>query len=280
MSAPQPAGTARTTWFLAALALLLALSSVVVVAENEQVVIERMGKPVRVANRFRSDGQSGAGVIFKLPFVEEAVVLSRGLKGFSAGAQKVKSADGQDLIVDADLTYRIIDPVRLARQWPAPDRLDAGLGSIVGSLLGSRLSALTAAAIAQPGSGGAARALRSEIDARARAFGIQVVDFRIGRVNYAPGSLETVYEIMQVRHLRTVDEITAQRFASARQTRAQVDAEKAAIFQASAGKDPAFYDFWRAMRSYSLVFENPDPKNPPTIVIPPDSSYLRHLNGR
>lgn len=270
----------RGVWFFAALALLLALSSVVVVAENEQVVIERMGTPVRVVNRFRSDGQSGAGLAFKLPFVEQAVVLSRGLKGYSAGGQKVRSADAQDLLIDADVTYRIIDPVRLAKRLGAPQSLENELGRLVGPMLSGKLSDLSAATIAQPGSGGVARQLRTELDQQARQLGIQIVDFRVGRVNFAETSLQAAYDVMQARHLREVDAIDAERFASAKRTRAEVDAEKATILQASAGRDPEFYDFWRAMRSYAAVFENPDPKRPATIVIPPDSSYLRHLNRR
>jgi membrane protease subunit HflC len=271
--------TSRALWFFAALAVLLAASSVVMVEEGEQVVIARMGEPVRVANRFRAGGPSGAGVVLKLPFAEQAVHLSRGLKGYSAGNQKVRSSDGQDLLVDADVTYRIIDPVRLVNRLGTPDRLEGELASLVGAILGGRLSPLSAAAIGLPGSAGAAPLLRADLDSRARALGVQVVDFRIGRVMPGDAAVQMTFDTMQARHLREADEIAGQQIASARQTRAQVAAEAAGILQASAGKDPEFYDFWRGLRSYTYVFENPDPKNPPTIVIPPGSSYLRHFNG-
>lgn len=272
--------TNRALWFFAALAVLLAASSVVVVDENEQVVIARLGEPVRVANRFSPGAASGAGVVFKLPFIEQAVHFSRGLKGYSAGNQKVRSSDAQDLLVDANVTYRIIDPVRLVNRLGSPERLDGELGSLVTAILGGRLTLLSAADIALPGSGGAAPLLRADLDSRARALGVQVVDFRIGRVMPGDAALLLAYDIMQDRHLREADDVAAQQIASARQTRAQVAAESAAIMQASAGKDPEFYDFWRGLRSYTYVFENPDPKNPPSIVIPPGSSYLRHFNGQ
>lgn len=271
---------ARPGWFGAALALLLAASSVVVVDEGEQVVIERLGQPLRVVNRFTLNGPGGAGVVLKLPFVDHAVHLRRGLAGFAAANQAVRSADGQDLLVDADVTYRIIDPVRFAARLGDGQRLDGELSSLAGAVLGGRLGAVDARTAALPGAGGAAALLRRDLDARTRAFGVQVVDLRIGRVMPGEAALQTVYDTMQTRHLRQVDDIVADQIASAKRTRAEVDAETAAILQASAGRDPEFYDFWRALRSYALVFENPDPKNPPTIVIPPDSAYLRHFNGR
>ena len=270
----------RAVLFFFTLAVLIALSSVVVVDENEQVVIERLGQPVRVINRFNPAGASGAGVVLKLPFIEQAVHLNRGLKGYSAGAQKVRSADGQDLLIDTDVTYRIIDPVRLVNRLGSADKLDAQLASALPAMLGARLGPLSAAAIALPGNSGAAQLLRGDLDARARDLGVQVIDLRIVRVMPGEPALQMTYEIMQARHLREADAISAEQIASARQTRAQVAAEAAAIMQDSAGKDPEFYDFFRALRSYTYVFENPDAKNPPTIVIPPNSSYLRHFNGQ
>lgn len=270
----------RALLFFLTLAVLVALSSVVVVQENEQVVIERLGQPVRVVNRFSPDGASGAGVVLKLPFIEQAVHLNRGLKGYSAGAQKVRSADGQDLLVDTDVTYRIIDPVRLVGRLGSADKLDRELAQALPAMLGARLGPLSAAAIALPGNGGAAQLLRGDLDTRARDLGVQVIDLRIGRVMPGEAALQMTYEIMQARHLREADEIAARQIASARRTRAEVAAEAAAIMQDSAGKDPEFYDFFRALRSYTYVFENPDAKNPPTIVIPPNSSYLRHFNGQ
>lgn len=270
----------RALLFILTLAVLIGLSSVVVVDEGEQVVIERLGQPVRVVNRYRPDGVSGAGVVLKLPFIEQVVHLNRGLKGYSAGAQKVRSADGQDLMVDTDVTYRIIDPVRLVNRLGSAAKLDGELAQALPAMLGARLGPLSAAAIALPGNGGAAQLLRADLDARARELGVQVIDLRIGRVMPGETALQMTYQIMQARHLREVDEIAGRQIASARQTRAQVAAESAAIMQDSAGKDPEFYDFFRALRSYTYVFENPDPKNPPTIVIPPNSSYLRHFNGQ
>jgi hypothetical protein len=67
---------------MAMMALLLA-SSFVIVGEDKQVVIERMGVPDRVINRFSSDNADGAGITWKLPLIEQALWYPRGFLGFS-----------------------------------------------------------------------------------------------------------------------------------------------------------------------------------------------------
>lgn len=270
----------RASWFIAAMIVLLGLSSMVVVAEGEQVVIERLGKPVRVVNKFRPGGASGAGVVLKLPFIEQAVHLSRGLEGTSIGGMKVRTSDAQTLLVDADITYRIIDPVRMVNRLGEPAMLLRQLVTLVPAVSEGRLGTLPAGTVVLPGSGGAAAALRADLDAKAREFGVQIIDFRIGRALPDEATLQLAIDLMQARQQRKAQDIVEQRYANARQMRARVAAEKAGIMQASAGQDPEFYDFFRGLRSYAYVFEQPNEKNPPSIVIPPDSSYLRHFNGR
>ena len=56
-----------------AVVAVAALSSIVVVPEEEQAVIIRTGEPVRVVNRFKPNvpyGQTGAGIVFRIPFFE------------------------------------------------------------------------------------------------------------------------------------------------------------------------------------------------------------------
>ena len=50
--------------------------------------------------------------------------------------------------------------------------------------------------------------------------------------------------------------------------------------QRSADQDPEFYSFYRAMRSYDELYGDPKRKNTATIVLPPDSGYLKHFGGK
>ena len=97
--------------------LLVLLSCVTIVPENEQAVIVRVGEPVRVINRFRPGadfGSTGAGLIFRVPIVERLVRIDKRVLSVDMDRQQVLSTDQQRIEVDAYARFRIIDPVRMS----------------------------------------------------------------------------------------------------------------------------------------------------------------------
>lgn len=266
--------------FALALGGLLALSSVVVVGEGEQAVITRMGEPIAVVNRFRPSGPSGAGAVLKLPFVDQVNWVSRGLVGYSLGGQKIRSADEQTLLVDADVTYRVIDPVRMVGTLGTAERIGDQLHAILPSLLEEKLAQRPADEIAMPGSGGANRQMLSALDAKLRAYGVQVVDLRIGRITLPDAARQLTFDRMQERFDRRIYEIQEASAQEARQIMADAEARAAQIMQDSGGRDPEFYGYFRALRSYDTVFGDQARKGTTPIVLPPNSDYLKYFNGK
>ena len=127
----------RAGLFLLGGLVLLTASSVVMVDEGQQAVITRFGAPLSVINRFRPTGAadaSSAGAVFKLPFVDRVIWLERGLQGYSLSDQKIHTSDGQVLLVDTDVTYRIIDPVRLVSSLGSGAKVGDQVRTILPSL--------------------------------------------------------------------------------------------------------------------------------------------------
>ena len=60
----------------------------------------------------------------------------------------------------------------------------------------------------------------------------------------------------------------------------KAQAQAAKIYATSFGKDPAFYDFYRAMQSYDATFSNTKNNGQSTIILSPDNEYLRQFRGR
>lgn len=259
---------------------LLGLSSVVVVDEGHQAVIARMGEPVSVINRFRPDKSDGAGVVLKLPLIDRAVWFERGLQGYSLAGTQVRTADEQVLLIDADVTYRIIDPVRLLQKLGQADRIDSQFKAVLPGLLEETLVKRSALEISTPGSGGAGREMLAALNAKAGDFGVQVVDLRVGRVGLPEAGLSQVFQRMKGRHELEAKAIEEQNYREAGDIVADARAEAGQIMQESAGQDPEFYSFFKAMNNYEALYADPERKNAATIVIPPDSAYLKHFNGR
>jgi modulator of FtsH protease HflC len=267
---------------LAALALL-GLSSVSAVGEAEQAVILRMGEPDRVINRFKPEGaqaRSGAGLAFHVPLMESVAKLPRGLMTVSSAGQTIRTSDMQALVIDAAVTVRVIDPVRLIGKFGSTERIDQEVQAWLPGLLKAELGKLDSEQIQLTGSGGATTRIRSALDAKLRQSGVQVIDLRIERAVLPVAAQQETLQAMGDRREALAGE---ERNRGAREVQlitSEAEAEAAAILQKSAGRDPEFYDFYRAMKSYETVLADPDRKGKATIVLPPDSGYLKQFNTR
>lgn len=266
--------------FALALLALLGGTSFIIVDEGRQAVIQRMGEPDRVINRFAPGDASGAGIAARIPLFEQVVWLPRGLVAFGQAGKRLRSADQQWLLIDTDVTYRIIDPVKLVKTLGSADKVDGQLKVLLPALLDAELGQRAAGDIARPGAGGANAALLKALDGKTRQYGIQIIDLRVARVSLDQASLDPTYERMRERHEATVYAIQTASAEDAAGITAEAEAEAAARLQQSAARDPEFYDFFKAMRSYEAMYGDPERKNTTTIVLPPDSGYLKHFGGK
>jgi modulator of FtsH protease HflC len=197
---------------LAALLILLA-SSVVVVSETEQVVVVRLGEPVRVINRFRPKvpfGLTGAGVSARIPFFEELVWVDKRLLTFPMERQLVQSTDQLRLEVDAFARIRIIDPVKMVRTAGSTDRVIAQLQPILSSVLREELGKQTFQSLLTAERGAVMARIRSGLDRQARGYGAQVIDVRIKSADLPAGALESAFASMQAAREKEALTIRAQ----------------------------------------------------------------------
>lgn len=260
---------------------LLTLSAVSVVSDGEQAVILRMGRPDRVVNRFTLNHTtpSHAGVIAHIPFLERVVRLDRTLVSFAAADLPLRSADQQQLQVSLTGKYRIIDPVRLVRTATSQDQLDHQLAALLPALAQAELGKLPAARLPLPGNDGAAQRLRAQLDAKARGLGVQIVDLRVQRANLPEPAQQVTFARMKDEREAMALSISDEGLQQALRIRSDAEIEAARIIGASAARDPEFYDFYRAMGSYETMFGNPAQRDRATLILSPDSAYLKQMNG-
>jgi membrane protease subunit HflC len=112
---------------------------------------------------------------------------------------------------------------------------------------------------------------------------VEVLDVRIKRTDLPDGApLQSAFDRMRSAREQEARSILAQGAKQAQIIQAEADADAAKTYAASFGKDPDFYDFYRAMQSYRSTFVG-DPKNPPaptTLVLSPQNDYLKEFSGR
>ena len=80
----------------------------------------------------------------------------------------------------------------------------------------------------------------------------------------------------------TGSSIRAEGMKRAQIIRADADAEAARTYAASFGKDPDFYEFYRAMQSYQTTFlgDGEQKVAPTTVILSPENDYLKEFSGR
>lgn len=272
--------TTRTMLFALVALVLLAVSSVSVIAQDEQAVVLRMGKPDRMVNRFTPGGGAAPGVILHIPFVERVVRLDRSLVSFAVQGAQVRSSDGQLRQIDFSGKYRIIDPVRMVRTAGSQEQLAKELGSVLPGLVQAEFGRLDAATMALPGAGGAWRRITVALDARARAYGVQVIDLRVLRTVLTEGALQATLGRMKDDREGQALSIADNGVQQALRIRTEAEISAARIIGEGAARDPEFYDFYRAMISYERMFADPKAKDRSTLILAPDSAYLRAMNER
>jgi len=267
----------------AGVALIVALlSSMVVVPETHQAVVIRTGQPDRVFNKFKPEvpyGQTGAGVQFRIPFVEVVQLVDRRVLDLDMTRQQVLSNDQQRLQVDAYARYRIIDPVRMVERAGTEMQLESQLVPILTSVLRQELGRRPFASLINAERGTAMANITRTLDAQARKYGAQVLDVRIKAADLPEGRpLDAAFTRMETDREEEAATIRAAGQRDAQITQAEAQAQAARIYAEAYGKDPEFYDFYRAMESYRQTFLGGEGSS--AMVLSEDSEYFRQFRGK
>ena len=265
-----------------------------VVDQRQEAIVVRFGDPVRVIH---APGQGGAGLNFKVPFMEDVVRLDRRNQALEADQEEIIDGNQQRLVVDAFLRYRISDPLQYYRtlrdEHTAQDRLERLVNSSLRQVLGSAgtddIISLRRDQLMQ----------QSKVDVAKRAkesrLGIEVIDLRIKRADLPAANQASVYRRMQTQRAQIAAQYRAQgeqqkreiiaaadkevaiTLATANQegetTKGQGDAQRTRIFAESFGKDPSFAAFYRSMQAYEAGLGQGDT----TLVLSPDSAFFKYF---
>ncbi|KHL26392.1 membrane protease subunit HflC [Croceibacterium mercuriale] len=267
---------------IAAAALLVAaLASIIIVPETQQVVVIRTGEPVRVVNRYRPNvpfGETGAGISMRIPVLETVQYVDKRVLDLDMERQQVLSSDQQRLQVDAYARFRIIDPIAMVENAGTEENLRTQLAPILTSVLRQELGRRSFANLLTAERGDAMSNIRTQLDRQARQYGAQVIDVRIKRADLPDGTpLQAAFTRMETDREQEAASIRAAGQRDAQIIRAEAEAQAANTYASAYGKDPDFYDFYRAMQSYRRTFEMGEGES--NIILSPENDYLRQFRG-
>ncbi|MEG8019356.1 protease modulator HflC [Sphingomonas sp. LR59] len=272
---------------VALLLVILAASTFAIVPETKQAVILRFGQPIRTVNAWQPNtafGQTGAGLIARIPFVDRIVWIDKRVQDLELDNTLVLSTDQLRLEVDAYARYRIVDPRKMRNAVGSEDRIPDQLRPILGSALRNELGKRRFVELLSPERSELMDNIQKGLQRVASQYGVEIVDVRIKQANLPVGlPLESALKRMSSARQQEAITIRAEGQKQAQIVRAQADADSAKIYAESFGKDADFYDFYRAMQSYRHTFGadgGTAPTGSTSIILSPNNSYLREFEGR
>jgi membrane protease subunit HflC len=298
------------------LVLLLAWSATYVVNETEQVVVTMFGKPI-------GDPVTTPGLHFKLPYFHRVHYFDKRFLEWDGEANEdgVPTRDKRLIVVDTYARWRITDPLlffqRLRDEPSAQSRLDDILDGATRdaianhdllevvrtsnreprrdeSLAEEEQSRLEAIQLGR-------ETIRKEIlDAAQPAtvdLGIEILDLRLKRINYAEAVLREVYDRMIAERKRIaaryrsegegeasrilgqrdrdLKEIQSDAYRQAEEIRGKADAEATDIFTAAYDRSADTRDFYEFLKSMETLESTVDPET--LMILSTDGEFYRFL---
>ena len=216
---------------VAAVAAIAVFGCAYTVDEREQVVLTQFGRPVGEPIN-AAPGASGAGLHFKLPFVQTANRFEKRILEWDGPAGEMTTRDKLYVVVDTFARWRIADPLKyfqsLRDERSALSRLDDIIGSETRNVVARHdlieivrsdkarvpeqdavLAEAGAAVGGLPPIRFGREALEKEILAAATQkvgiWGIELLDVRVKRINYKAGVIEKIYDRMISERLQIAE---------------------------------------------------------------------------
>ena len=267
------------------LIFVLLLSTIAIVPETKQVVVLRLEKPFRTINAYQAGeqfGRTGAGPFFRIPFVDRVVWVDKRVLDVDLPNEPVLSTDQLRLEIDAYARFRVVDPLRMVVTAGSEEIVAERLRPLLRSSLRNELGRRPSSVLLSPERGQVMDSIQTSLQTLAGRYGVEIVDVRIKQTQLPSGTpLESAFERMRTARQQEAATIKAQGLKEAQIIRATAQAQAAQVYAQAFNKDPAFYDFFRAMQSYRTTFlAQGEGKGETSIVLSPENSYLREFMGQ
>ena len=275
--------------FVLFVVLVVAYSSVFTVAQTEQVLVVRLGEPVKVVTE--------PGLNFKAPFIDTVIAIDKRILDLENPSQEVIASDQKRLVVDAFARYRIKNALRFYQSVGSIQAANIQLTTLLNASLRRVLGEVTFITVVRDQREALMARIRDQLDKEADGYGIQVVDVRIRRADLPEQNSQAVYQRMQTERQREAAEfraqggqkaqeirsnadreatvIVAEANSTAEQVRGEGDGERNRLFADAYGKDPDFFAFYRSMTAY----ENGLKSNDTRFLLRPDSDFFKFFSN-
>jgi modulator of FtsH protease HflC len=274
---------------LAVVLFILGSASLFTVNQTQQALVLQFGSIVRA--------ETEPGLKFKIPFVQDIVMLERRVLDVDPPVEPVLLADQKRLEVDAFARYRIVDPVLFYQRLRTESTAQSRLASIVNSSLRQVLGSVTLLAVLSGERSKVMMEIKDKVNQEARQNGIEVVDVRIRRADLPDATSQSVFQRMSSERAREASEAKAQGQEQAQQIRSRAERERTVIIAEAqreaqglrgegdnqairilaeaTSRNTEFYQFYRSLEAYKVALRSDNT----SLVLSPDSLFFQYFQS-
>jgi len=274
------------------ISIILLSTSAFTVSQTQYVLVQRLGEIVSV--------KKVPGLYFKIPLVDNLKYFDNRILTLDwEQPAKFITSENKYMMVDSFVKWRIIDPekyyvsIKDGGEIAAEDRLS----KVVNAGLRAEFGIRTVHDVIAGERGVVMDNLRLKADQEARQMGIEVVDVRLKRVDYAEEISKSVFDRMIAERKRLANQlrsegsaasekiradadkqrevIIAEAYREAQKTKGEGDASAAAIYNQSYGKNAEFYAFYRSTEAYKNSFNSKSD----VMVLDPGSDFFKYMRS-
>jgi membrane protease subunit HflC len=284
------------------------------VDETEQVIITQFGRPI-------GNAITDPGLHFKVPFIQKTSYFAKNLLEWDGDPGQIPTKDKTFIWVDTFARWRIVDPLKFYKavnnEMAAQKKLDDILNPTINNFIASndlieavrstdRLSSTeskekssrskdaTELKAVTIGRAGMTKGILEQAAPKLAEFGIEIVDFRIKRINYVEEVRQKVYERMiaernqisekfrsegkgeskkiQGEQQKELRRIQSEAYKKVEEIKGKADAEATKIYAESFGKDPEFYSFINTLEIYKKSLDENI-----KVILSTNSDFFQYL---
>lgn len=296
--------------------IILIGQSAFVVNETEQVVITQFGKPIGKAILT-------PGLKFKTPFIHKANFFDKRFLEWDGDPDQVPTKDKKYIFVDSYARWQITDPLqffkRLKNERGAQTRLDDILDGETRDYIASHnIEEIVRSTNRKPiptdstsellsdslvfitvGRDKIQSSIQKSANEKASDLGIEILDFRVKRINYIEEVREQVYERMKSERFRIADRFRSEgqgeasringekerelkfiqsvAFKEAQEIMGKADATAASIYANAYDKtnqSRELYSFLKSMETFEETFDDKT-----SIILSTESELYKYLKN-
>ena len=278
-----------TITVLAALILGLIINSVFIVNDKEHAIVFQFGEAI--------NSNVDKGLNFKIPIIQNVKKYDARLQTLDEEPDRILTVESKYLLVDSFVKYKITDVLTFYRANNGSfNSLNSLLAQRTEFELKNQFGKRTVTELVSGERDELMNTMRSGLNDVVSDLGIEIIDFRVKRIELPSNLSNAVYERMRTERNRLAEElrsegkeiareiraiadkdkvvILAEAYKTAEQIRGEGDAEATGIYANSFSQDPEFYEFTRSMKAYSETFQ----EKSDVMLIDSDSDFFKYLN--